>query len=106
MSELNNKKCEKPTISFENGEIVFNCETEGVKYVSNISTSDTKDYYDGKLTLSYKYKVSVYATKDGYENSDTATEEFMATGKLGDLNGDGKVDVADHVKLSDIIMNK
>jgi hypothetical protein len=26
--------------------------------------------------------------------------------KLGDLNNDGKVDVADHVKLSEIIMNQ
>jgi hypothetical protein len=25
---------------------------------------------------------------------------------LGDLNNDGKVDVADHVKLSEIIMNQ
>ena len=100
------KKCATPTICFEAGKIKFTCETEGVEFVSNISTADAKDYYDAEVTLTYKYKVTVYATKDGYENSDTATAEFTATGKVGDLNGDGKVNVADHVKLSEIIMNQ
>lgn len=100
------EKCATPTISFENGKIKFNCETEGVEYISEITTNDTKKYYDGEIKPSFKYKVTVYATKAGYENSDTATMEITASGKLGDLNADGKVDAADHVKLSDIIMNQ
>ena len=82
-----------------------------MKYVSNISTTDAKDCYDPELTLTYKYKVTVYATKDGYENSDTATREITITenGKavlVGDVDGDGKVNVADHVELSKIIMEQ
>ena len=100
------EKCATPTITFENGKIKFSCQTEGVEYVSEITTADIKTYYDGELTPTFKYNVSVYATKAGYENSDTATMEITASGKLGDLNSDGKVDVADHVKLSDIIMNQ
>ena len=60
----------------------------------------------------YKTELSVsYATKEGLVNSDMTTREIIITGTgeatvVGDVNKDGKVDVADHVKLSDIIMNK
>ena len=104
-------KCSTPIISIEEGQIKFNCETEGVDFVSNISTTDADNYYDAVLTLTYKYKVTVYATKDGYENSDKASREIVITenGKailVGDVDGNGKVDVADHVNLSKIIMNQ
>ena len=35
-TEVERKKCETPTISFVEGELVFNCATEGVEYVSEI----------------------------------------------------------------------
>lgn len=104
---IETKKCATPTISFEDGKIKFSCETEGVEFVSNVSTTDTKDYYDAELTLTYKYKVKVYATKSGYENSDTATAEIEVPASLrGDVNKDGTVKVADHVELTKIIMNE
>ena len=99
-------KCAKPTISFENGKIKFSCETEGVEYVSEISTDDTGDKYTNEITLTGKITVKVYATKAGCLNSDIATAEFSATGVFGDINGDGKVNVADHVKLLSIIMDQ
>ena len=102
--ELN--KCATPTIIIEDGKIKFYCETEGVDFISNVSTIDEKDYYDAELNLTYVYKVTVYAQKDGYKNSDIATAELMSTGIFGDLNGDGTVNVADHVKLTEIIMNQ
>ena len=109
--ESETPKCAMPSINMEEGKIKVSCETEGVEFVSNVSATDTRDYYDAELTLTYKYKVSVYATKNGYENSDTATREIVITdnGKailVGDVDGDGVVNVADHVKLSDIIMGK
>lgn len=99
-------KCATPEISYVNGKISLSCKTKDVEYVSEVTVSDAKKYYGSEFTLSQIYKISVYATKDGYENSDTVTAEFTANGKLGDLNGDGKINVADHVKLSDIIMNQ
>lgn len=99
-------KCATPTISFENGMIKFSCETEGVEYVSKLSTDDTGDKYTNEIILTGKITVKVYATKSGFVNSDTTTAEFSATGVFGDLNGDGKVNVADHVKLSEIIMDQ
>lgn len=104
-------KCAKPEISFENGRVKFICETEGVAYISEVKLADEHKYYDAEIQLSQTYKVSVYAAKAGYENSDVATREIVIKGDnkaivVGDVDGDGKVNVADHVKLSDIIMNK
>jgi hypothetical protein len=100
-------KCAKPTITNNNGVITFSCETEGVEFVSEVKANDNKKEFNNKIILSNTYTVSVYATKAGYDNSETVTMEVIGTGGiLGDLTGDGKVDVADHVKLSDIIMGK
>ncbi len=107
-------QCAKPTIAYENGEITFGCETEGVEYVSEIKAADAKKYYEGKITLINTYTVSVYATKEGYVNSDVATLEIHPTnsgeggsgsGETGDVNGDKKVDVSDIVKIVNIILN-
>ena len=58
------------------------------------------------MPVSAVYQVSVYASKEGYENSDTVTSEINIKGIHGDLNGDGIVNVADHVELSSIIMSQ
>ena len=54
--------------------------------------------------MSAKYKVSVYATKAGYENSDMTTVEIDVRGLKGDVNGDGEVSVTDIVATVNIIM--
>ncbi len=103
-SDTPNPKCATPTISYNDGELIFGCDTEGVDYVTDITSIDVKKHYDAKITLTTTYKVSVYATKAGYDNSDTATLDINIRGKKGDINGDGEINVADHVKLSEIIM--
>ena len=109
--EGDDMKCATPEISYENGRVKFNCATEGVVYISSVTLADEHSYYDNEIQLSQKYKVSVYATKTGYGNSETATREIEIKGDnkpivVGDVDGDGKVNVSDHVKLSEIIMNK
>ena len=53
------------------------------------------------------YKVTVYATKDGYENSDVATKDINVgggtSGLRGDVNEDGEVNVGDMVVISNIM---
>lgn len=105
------KKCATPEISFDNGRVKFTCETEGVDYISSVTLADEHNYYDDEIQLSQTYKITVYATKAGYENSDITTREIVIKSDdkaivVGDVDGDGKVNVADHVKLSDIILNK
>ena len=57
--------------------------------------------------------VSVYASKEGYENSDTVTKVITiggnsgeGSGVFGDVNGDGVVNAADIVQIANIIMGK
>ena len=98
-------KCATPEIKFNNDEISFSCATEGVEFVSVVTVDDAKKYNNAKINLSQIYKISVYATKTGYEPSDVATAEIDISGR-SDVNNDGVVNVADHVELSKIIKSK
>ena len=54
------QKCEKPTISYENGKLTFSSATDGAVCQYSITDTDIK-------------AGSGFATKSGYENSETAT---------------------------------
>lgn len=97
------KKCAKPVITYDKGEITFSCETPGVEFVYTIASSGANT--GTKASLVGNLFVTVFATKSGYEDSETVIGEFTPQGILGDLNSDGVVNVADHVKLSSIILN-
>ena len=103
-------KCAKPTIKVEDGILTFNCQTEGVTYVASYNFSNEGTKKGGsQLVLAGNTicHVSVYATKEGYLNSETATADVeLNVCVKGDVDGDGKVNVADHVRLSDIILNR
>ena len=105
----NNQKCETPTITIDGNTVKFDCKTNGVIFHYTLSSSEAKsDITNSGIEVKNKYTITVYASKEGYVDSEVARAEFQvaAAGKLGDLNNDGKVDVADHVKLSEIIMNQ
>ena len=71
--ETETKKCEKPTISYNNGKLTYYCETEGAMCQSTITDADIKSYSGNEVQLTATYTISVYATKAGYDNSDVAT---------------------------------
>ena len=101
------EKCATPTITKVNNKISFSCETEGVEYSYEITNKDVKKGKAGEVELGGIYQVSVYATKEGYEDSEVAMQEFTfgADGKIGDINVDGNVNAADIVRLVNIIMS-
>ena len=66
-------KCATPTISYDNGILAYNGETEGVKFVSEITDDDINTYTINRISLNVTYNITVYATKSGYDNSDVAT---------------------------------
>lgn len=66
-------KCEPPTISYNNGKLMFGCATEGVEYVYEITDPDVAKGYGSEVQLTVTYNISVYSTKIGYDNSDITT---------------------------------
>ena len=66
-------QCAKPTITYENGKLKFECETEGVEFVSEITDTDIKKHFETEVSLTATYHISVYAAKTGYDNSEVAT---------------------------------
>lgn len=98
-------KCATPTINADGGKLSFSCETEGVEYFYEITNLDSKKGSGNEVNLTNTYVVTVYATKEGYDQSDTAQKEIQVKGgKPGDANGDGVVNAADVVKTVNIIM--
>lgn len=68
-------QCATPSISYASGELKFTCETTGAKYHYTINDKDMATdalSEEGKVSLSAAYKISVYATADGYKASDKA----------------------------------
>ena len=107
LSLVSNNKCAKPTISYYNGMISFSCETEGVEFHYTISNTNSSTGIGNSVNFSPTVNISVYASKTGFGNSDTSTAEIVVpSGLRGDLTGDGKVNVADHVELSNIILGQ
>ena len=68
--------CAKPSISYKNGEIVFNSDTPDVTFKSIILDSDIGDRYGNEISISGSYIVRVMATRDGYASSDVSIAEI------------------------------
>ena len=103
------QKCATPTINYENGKLTFDCETEGVEYVSSITPPSAFNSGSKTVSMPTTYKVTVYATKAGYENSDEATLEINVgggtSGLRGDVNNDGTVNMPDAMFIVNKILN-
>ena len=87
IGEMGSKKCESPTIAYKDGELHFSCATEDVEYVSNIKCADVNTFNTSRVALTACYDIEVYASKNGYENSD------KSTAKLYWLTSSGSLDV-------------
>jgi len=66
------EKCATPTISYSDGRIRIDCETEGATCRSTITDADIASFSSNEIKLTATYNISVYATKAGYNDSDVA----------------------------------
>ena len=102
-------KCATPTINISGGLLSFNCTTEGVTFHVSYNYSGANETLESnqlKLAGTTTCHVSVYATKEGYENSEVATADVeLQVGKKGDVNQDGEVTITDAVGVVNIILN-
>ena len=67
--------CAMPTISFLDGKLEFESGTTGAECHYDIKVEDAKEGVGSEVTLSSAYEISVYASKEGYNDSpkNTAT---------------------------------
>ena len=101
------EKCEKPTILYANGELTFGCATEGVEFHWTITNGADSSGNGSKVSFTPKTTVSVYVSKDGYKDSDTATLDINGSGGLkGDVNNNGGIDIGDAVTIVNYLVGK
>ena len=99
-------KCATPTISYENGRLTFDCETDDVEFVYNVAPAPGVSGKGNDVELKPMFTVSVYATKDGFVDSEVATMEITVeggSGLKGDVNGDGEVGIGDIISITNIM---
>ena len=103
------EKCATPVITFADGKLKFTCATAGVEYHYDITADGSKSGTGSQTDLTTTYTISVYASKEGFDNSETVRKTITTGGtggQVGDVNGDGEVNAADIAKLVEIILGK
>ena len=98
-------KCATPTITYANGKVRFACETEGVEYVPTVTVTSNQQLKNDELEIGGTFTVSVYATKEGYDNSDIATITINMS-QMGDVNADGELNAADITAVVNAILGR
>lgn len=96
--------CEKPAIAFENGKLLFTCGTNGAKYHWTITSPDMRNNElneSGVVDLEACYDIYVYATADGFTQSETATAKLYWVKADGVLSGINQVERRGIVVSSD-----
>ena len=103
---VNPKKCARPIISYINGQLKYECETEGVTFKSSIKDTDIKDYTEDVVNLNVTYDICVYATKEGYEDSEVAKATLCWIDQLPDMKGiEEDEDIVTEVKAKPVLIH-
>ena len=66
-------QCSTPFVAFVEGKLVFDCETENAELHYEINVEDAKEGVGSEVSLSSAYEISVYASKEGYNDSEKNT---------------------------------
>ena len=112
------EKCATPTITYTDGQLLFHSATEGAECVWSLRSLAADSGRGSSLTLSPQYLLTVYATADGFADSDAATAVIVygnapaegdniiridGNGLHGDVNADGAVGIGDIVAITNIM---
>ena len=71
--EVEVKKCATPVITYNNSGLDITSETDDAEIHTNITCNDLGSYNGSRIDLSETYSITTYATKSGYQNSETVT---------------------------------
>ncbi len=105
VGDIAKPKCATPTITYKNGKLLFECETEYVEFVYHLTTPDGGDSNSSEVSLPTTYTVSVYAKKPSCYDSDVVTQEIDIRGQANDVNGDGYITIADALGVVNMILS-
>lgn len=100
-------RCATPTIAFDGTKLVFGCKTEDVEFHYEVKANVSLEGKGKEASVEIPLSISVYASKDEYEDSDVTTKtiQISTSNMAADANGDGVVDAADIVTITNIIMS-
>lgn len=119
--EVEKQECATPTVAYEDGKLILECETEGAECVWTLRNPDTLSGRGKTISLARQYELTVYATANGMIDSDYVTYLIVwgdndaegdnvirigASGEVCDVNNDGVVDVADIGTIIDKMAGK
>ena len=99
------EQCATPTITYYNGKVRFTCETEGVEFVPTVTCTPRKLQNGNEMEIGGTFTISVYATKDGYDDSDLATMTVNIS-QMGDVDADGHISISDVTSLVNLLLGK
>ena len=105
VGDIISPQCATPTITYRNGKLLFECETEDVEFNYSYQTPDGGDSNSSEVTLPTVYTVTVTAKKAGYKESEPATKDVDIRGQASDLDEDGNVTIADAMTTLELILN-
>ena len=109
-SEPDTLKCAKPTINYEDGKVTFSCATDGVTFHYYCYATYRADGVGDEIEFPQQQfiRIDVYASKEGYEDSETEIAVLPVGGTAGikgDVNEDGTVNGTDIQEVINIIVN-
>ena len=67
------EQCDIPVIAFEGGKLIFDSDTEDAEFHYEIKVEDAKEGVGSEVSLSSAYEITVYASKEGYNDSEKNT---------------------------------
>ena len=98
------KICATPTITYIDGKLMFSSETEGAVCISSITDSDVTMHSGNEVQLGVTYQISVFAKKEGYENSDEATATLCWVSQQPETEGLTDEDAVMEVKALPVLI--
>lgn len=104
VGDIAKPKCATPTITYRNGKLLFECETEYVEFVYQFTTPAGADSNSSEVSLPTAYTVSVYAKKPSCYDSDVVTKDIDIRGDANDANGDGNITISDAEAVINMIL--
>ena len=87
------KICATPIVTYQNEELIFDCETKGAEFVTTVINNYSGTYGADIIKLPAIYNISVYAEAAGYKKSETVNVTLYWVETLPPTDNSNGVDI-------------